>query len=137
MSGCSTVVDVTPPTDVDPATARICADFADALPDTLSGQESQKTDPESALTAAWGQPAIIARCGVERPTALEPSSQVTTVNGVDWFVEELTGGYLFTTYGRQAYVEVTVPDDYAPEVGPVTELSAAVADTVPKSQEQS
>jgi hypothetical protein len=137
MSGCSTVVDVAPPTDVDPATAQICVDFVGALPDTLSGQESQETDPESSLTAAWGEPAIIVRCGVQRPAALEPSSQLTTVNGVDWFAEELTGGYLFTTYGRQAYVEVTVPDDYAPEIGPVTELSAAVSDSVPKNQEPS
>jgi hypothetical protein len=137
MSGCSTVVDVTPPTDVDPATAAICADFGDGLPDALSGQERRDTDPASGFTAAWGEPAIIVRCGVERPAALEPSSQVTTVNGVDWFAEELTGGYLFTTYGRQAYVEVTVPDEYAPEIGPVTELSTAVADSVPTSQERS
>ena len=134
MSGCSTVIEVAPPVDVNPATAQICADFRDSLPDSLSGQGSQKTDPESPLTAAWGEPAIIVRCGVDRPAALEPSSQLTTVNDVDWFAEELTGGYLFTTYGRKAYVEVTVPNDYAPEIGPVTELSAAVADTVPKVQ---
>lgn len=132
-SGCSSVVGVIPPADVDPATAQVCADFVDALPDTVSGQASQETDPPSPLTAAWGDPVIVVRCGVERPAALEPSSQLTSVNGVDWFVEELTGGYLFTTYGRQAYVEVTVPNDYSPEIGAVTELSAAVAETVPKS----
>ncbi|MCZ3387847.1 MAG: DUF3515 domain-containing protein [Actinomycetia bacterium] len=135
-SGCSTVVEVTPPIDVDPVAAQICADFAGALPDTVAGQEGQKTDPASTLTAAWGDPAIVVRCGVERPAALEPSSQLTSVNRVDWFVEELTGGYLFTTYGRQAYVEVTVPDDWAPEIGAVTELSAAVAESVPKSSDR-
>lgn len=108
-------------------TQQICADLAAQLPDTLAGQNSRPTDPESVLTTAWGDPAIIVRCGVPRPEALEPTSQLTSVNGVDWFPEELTRGYLFTTYGRRVYVEVTVPDDYAPEIGPVTELSAAVA----------
>ena len=72
------------------------------------------------------------RCGVPRPTTLDATSQLVTVDGVDWFAEELTAGYLFTTTGRVAYVEVSVPDDYAPEIGPVTELSPAVADAVPK-----
>lgn len=130
-SGCSTAVEVTPPADVDPATVQTCAGLVGALPATVSGQDSQDTDPESSLSAAWGEPAIVLRCGVPRPAALEPSSQLATVNGVDWFVEELTGGYLFTTYGRQAYVEVSVPNDYAPEIGAVTELSAAVAEAVP------
>ena len=64
--------------------------------------------------------------------ALTASSELVGVNGVDWFAEELTSGYAFTTYGRAAYVEVMVPDDYSPEIGPVTELSGAVADTIPK-----
>lgn len=98
----------------------------------MSGQALRETGPESSLTAAWGDPAIVVRCGVPRPAALEPTSQLTSVNGVDWFAEELTGGYLFTTYGRQTYVEVSVPADYAPEIAPVTELTTAVAATIPK-----
>ena len=62
----------------------------------------------------------------------ETTSQLVNVNGVDWFAEELTEGYVFTTYGRQVFVEVTVPDDYEPEIGPVTELSPAVAEAVPE-----
>ena len=94
-------------------------------------QESRSTEPDSPSTAAWGDPAIVLRCGVPRPAALTRTAQLVSVNGVDWFAEELTGGYVFTTYGRQAYVEVTVPDDYAPEIGPVTELSSSVAEAVP------
>lgn len=129
-SGCSGALDVTPPADVEPAAAQVCADLVDVLPNTVAAQERRSTDPESLLTAAWGEPAIVLRCGVPRPAALTRSSQLVSVNGVDWFAEQLTEGYLFTTYGRQAYIEVTVPDDYAPEVGPVTELSAAVAEAV-------
>jgi hypothetical protein len=131
-SGCSAAIDVAPPADVEPASAQVCADLADSLPDTVSNQESRATEPESPLTAAWGDPAIVLRCGVPRPDALTRTSQLVSVNGVDWFAEELTEGYVFTTYGRQVFVEVTVPDDYDPEIGPVTELSSAVAETVPE-----
>ena len=62
-----------------------------------------------------------------------PSSQLIDVNGLEWFAEELTQGYLFTTYGLAANVEVTVPDDYAPEIGPVTELSTLVQAAIAKS----
>ena len=101
------------------------------LPQTVVGVTSRTTDPPSALTAAWGDPAITLRCGVPRPAGLQPTSQLISIDDVDWFAEELTAGYRFTTVGRAAYVEVTVPDDYKPEAAPVTELSAVVADSVP------
>ncbi len=110
----------------------VCADLASQLPDAVAGQTARATEPDSPLTAAWGKPAIVLRCGVPRPAALSSTSQLIGINGVDWFAEELTGGYLFTTYGRKVYVEVTVPDDYAPEAGPVTEISAAVTAAVPE-----
>ena len=102
-----------------------------ALPDELADESPRDTDPASDLTAAWGQPAITVRCGVEDPAALNPASELTLVGDVEWFAEELTEGYAFTTYERVANVEVTVPDDYAPEIGPVSELSPLVAESVP------
>ncbi|MDP9418498.1 MAG: DUF3515 domain-containing protein, partial [Actinomycetota bacterium] len=89
------------------------------------------TDPDSPYAAAWGDPSIVLRCGVARPAALRPESQVLTVNGVDWLAEEKESGYRFTTSGRAAFVEVVVPDDYAPEVDPLVDLAAPVKATVP------
>jgi hypothetical protein len=129
LAACSGPVSVEPP---DPPThSGSCADFMAGLPDELVGQTSRDTDPESALTAAWGDPAITVRCGVPPPDTLDVTSQLITANRVDWFPEELTEGYLFTTYGRVTVVEVTVPDDYTPEIGPATELSALVDETIP------
>lgn len=73
------------------------------------------------------------RCGVARPAALRRTSELAAVNGVDWFAEELTAGYLFTSTARVANVEVTVPDDYAPEVDPLVDLASAVQRAVPNS----
>jgi len=105
--------------------------WAAQLPDTLADQSPRETDPTGPLVAAYGDPPIVLRCGVDQPAALERTSQLVTVNGVDWFAEPLTNGYLFTTVGRVADVEVAVPSDYAPEANPLAELSAAIKQTLP------
>ncbi|KWX09858.1 hypothetical protein TR74_07120, partial [Carbonactinospora thermoautotrophica] len=92
----------------------------------------RRVTTDSPLVAAWGDPPIVLRCGVPVPAAYQPTSQVVTINGVDWFPEQLTRGYVFTTVGRVANVEVSVPDAYAPEVNPLVDLAGAVADKVPK-----
>lgn len=132
LTGCSGAVEVDVPTP-DPGTASVCAELAGALPETVADQDVRSTDPDDVLTAAWGDPAIVLRCGVPDPAALEPTSQVFSVDGVEWFPEELTAGYVFTTYGRTANVEVTVPDDYSPEAGPLVDLADAVQQNVPRT----
>lgn len=89
--------------------------------------------PESGLTAAWGGPAIVLRCGVPVPARLVPTSQLVIVNGVDWFSEQHPDGWTFTATGRQAYVEVVVPAEYAPEVNPLVDLTAPVKAADPRS----
>lgn len=83
-----------------------------AWPGTVSGHERVATAPESPSVAAWGDPAIIARCGLPAltPTTLE----CVTVNGVDWVVRELSDGTAATTYGTDPAIEVLVPRTYGP-----------------------
>ncbi|WBB64439.1 DUF3515 domain-containing protein [Streptomyces sp. WMMC500] len=115
-----------------------CRELADRLPGTVDGQERRETEPVSALTAGWGDPAVELRCGVPRPEVLTPGSEhynpttdAVSVNGVDWMYEDLDDGARFTTTQRTAFVEVTVPDAYAPEVNALTDLAEAVAAAVP------
>jgi len=62
---------------------------------------------------AWGDPPIIARCGL---AAIGPTTdQCLVVSGVDWVAHRLTDGVSFTTYGRSPAIEVLVPSAYAPE----------------------
>jgi len=130
LAACTATVDVTPP-GPSPDVAATCRDLAAQLPDVVAFQDSQPTEPDSELTSAWGDPAIVFRCGVDVPAALTATSQLITVDGVDWFPQELTAGYRFTTTGRTANVEVSVPDDYAPEAEALVDLAQAVGDTVP------
>ena len=75
--------------------------------------EDDITDNDLAdSAAAWGEPAIVARCGLAPPA---PTADLCIhVDGVDWISHRLSDGYAFTTYGRTPALEVLVPDRYAP-----------------------
>ena len=108
-----------------------------ALPRSVDGAE-RNGDVESRYTASWGDPAIELRCGVARPAKLtpgdeeyNPTAQAAEVNGVSWLIEEQPEGYRFTTTDRVAHVEVTVPEEHAPEIGALTDLAKAVRAEIP------
>jgi hypothetical protein len=108
-----------------------CTTMADRLPSRLLDHGRVATSPTSPAVAAWGEPAIIWRCGVTPPG---PTTQdCIAVNGIDWVVQPLDDGTGFVTYGRDPAVQVLVPDDYAPETFALTALSAAVG-TVPQNE---
>lgn len=122
VAGCAAPVAVEVPGDAVDA----CVQAAELLPTTVRGQERRETTPPSDLTAAWGDPPVVWRCGVGSPAALRPDSSLIEINGISWFAEELTGGYRFTTIGLQPDVELTVPKNYAPEAEVVVRLTPAL-----------
>ena len=84
-----------------------------AWPSAVAGEKSVATDPRSARTAAWGDPAVIASCGW--PALGPTTSECLDVDGVYWVAERLSDGAKFTTYGRDPAIVVLVPKAYAPE----------------------
>lgn len=119
LTSCAAPVAVTPVQTAAPQ----CAALVGALPERLSGQERREVRPESLATAAWGDPPVVLRCSVAPPASLQPDSALTRINGIDWFAEERSRGFVFTSVGRSPAVEVTVPDAYAPEGNILAELS--------------
>ncbi|WP_461030410.1 DUF3515 domain-containing protein [Streptomyces sparsus] len=116
-----------------------CRALHSRLPAKVEGRPRVERQPVSRYTAVWGEPAIELRCGVPRPKVLSPGSEhynptadAVEVNGVGWLLEKQSEGYRFTTTGRTAFVELTVPSAYAPEVGVLTELADAVLAAVPE-----
>ena len=91
--------------------------------------------PNSALTAAWGDPAVVLRCGVGKPATLRPTSETIEINGVRWFFHETQDAYVFTTYGRVAFVEVRIPKSVPREqaTAPLVDLARPVLNSVPAS----
>lgn len=136
IAGCSSTDDGAGPAPPGPSgkAAEACRKLHGELPQRVDGQERDKS-PGSAptYTAAWGDPPIELRCGVPRPEVLSPGGEhynptadAAEVNGVSWLLEQRADGYRFTTTDRVAYVEVTVPGAYAPEIGALTDFADAV-----------
>lgn len=104
-----------------------CKAAADAFPDTVS-QMTRIDGVAATSAAAWGDPAIIARCGVPAltPTAVE----CLEVDGVGWIPQALSDGTRFTTFGTDPALEVLIPKAYAPE-GLLLPAFTAAAKTLP------
>jgi hypothetical protein len=127
--------------------AGYCRELRDALPKRVDGEERRKVSPDSEFTAAWGDPAMVLRCGVPEPAVLRPESasydplaDTVGVNGVQWTVEAVDGGHRYTTFKRKARVEFRVPlrgktrDGRAVDsssVDPLLDLARAVKQAVP------
>ena len=121
-------VDVPVPT----AASRGCAGLADALPGELDGRERRDTEPESPRTAAWGDPAVVLRCGVPRPPGLT-GSEVVVVDGVGWVLAETPAAYVFTTSDLATYVQVRVPrtTPRTAATAPLVDLAGPVGSSLP------
>jgi len=88
----------------------VCASAA--WPAEVSGRTTVHTEPDSPSVAAWGDPAISARCGLD---PLGPTTdECVTVDGIDWVVRRLSDGSAAVTYGRDPAIEVLAPAEYGP-----------------------
>jgi hypothetical protein len=81
-------------------------------PAEIAGGERTTTSPEDPSAAAWGDPPVIARCGLPAPAPTTDSC--VDVDGVDWVVRQLTDGTAAVTYGREPALEVLVPEQHGP-----------------------
>jgi hypothetical protein len=99
-----------------------CAQVLSRLPVRLAGLAPRvvHTMPSSPFVVAWGEPAIVLRCGVPRPTRFTATSSLLDVNGVSFLPVRAGGQTAFTAIDRAVYVEVDVPTSYSqPPLGPL------------------
>ena len=106
--------------------AAACTDLVGALPERLVDQERREVDGEHG--AAWGDPAIVLRCGVDEPESFDELSTCQVVNDVAWYIpeEQVTGdpvAITMTTVGRRPGVEVALPEGYFPPAAAMAQLS--------------
>ena len=116
-----------------------CSRLVAALPQHVAGKERRDVTPAGALAGAWGDPAVVLHCGVPRPAALRPTSYCFEIDHVGWLATQhgkavsvtspVQGTLDFTTIGRSVYVEVSVPDAYAPQADALADVAGAVART--------
>jgi hypothetical protein len=109
----------------------VCQRVTDALPSTVGGEKERKTQPAAALGGAWGDPAIIAQCGVAVPKDFSKSAACTEANGVGWFVpdsqvNDQSADVVMATAGYRPVLQVTIPARYRPNG-----LAAAMVELAP------
>jgi hypothetical protein len=126
LSGCSGDDDAdlaTAPGGGSPA----CAGVVDRVPQKVLDRD--RSTPQAAGVAAWGDPPIVLQCGVD--VGGGPSSDpCLTVEGVDWLLDNADDAdrpASFVTYGRSPGVRVTVPGDREDAVNALVDLAAAVS----------
>jgi len=126
LGGCSSAVEIAPPPLSD---SDVCRAVASAWPAEV-GNHARREVSDTSAGAAYGDPPIIARCGVP---ALGPTTDdCIEVDGMGWVAQKLSDGTRFTTFGRDPAVEVLIPSDYAPEPLLLPAFTAA-ADKLPKN----
>lgn len=131
------------PQGVTGVSAQQCAALTKSLPEKLNGLKRRDVKPASALTAAWGSPAVTLRCGVPRPGVIDPASpqydptgarsEGMDVNGLCWVsVQNPDKSYQFTTVRQHTYVEVNVPAKYYGQESPLPALTRPVSAADPQ-----
>jgi hypothetical protein len=132
----TTVGDPLPVSSVDApdATGPACAALTAALPEQLGGlqrrQLVQGDDPQLAGVAAWGEPAVVLRCGLPTPQELTCSASIQQVDQVAWLPLAGSGATTYLAVDRSVRVALTIPDTET-NTGPWQQMSQIIAATLP------
>ncbi|MDQ1743564.1 MAG: hypothetical protein QOE23_1903 [Pseudonocardiales bacterium] len=104
-------VAVPAPPKPDAATQAACVKVFAQLPVQLGQLPPRRTDTDSSFVAAWGNPAVVLRCGVAKPAVFgtPDAAQLVEVNSVLWQPDPQRDRTVYTAVDRSVYLEVTVP----------------------------
>ncbi len=116
---------------------RYCARLAALLPASVVSQARRELIDSQPGVAAWGDPAIVLRCGLEDPaelTCASPLVQFTDASGrsVSWLRLADRSAVTYIAVDRPVRIAVTVPPGAG--IGPVQQLSEVVAAALPSRQ---
>lgn len=117
------------------AEGRYCAELMPELPDPLADQGRRKLIAPEPSVAAWGDPAIILRCGLPDPAELTCAASLTRFSSADGTAVEwlrLSEGSA-TTYlavDRPVRIAVTLPANG--DISPVQQLTEVIGRVLPE-----
>ncbi|WP_408896168.1 DUF3515 family protein [Nocardioides sp. R1-1] len=129
LAGCTGPVEVDVP-ELPDADRAACAAFAADLPDTLADEERVDIEPADAPAAAYGDPAIVVRCGVARPEGFDLTAACESADGVGYYIpdeqyDDQGLDLTLTAAGYRPRVEVSIPARYRPNAGPAAMAALA------------
>ena len=131
LGGCGSHLVTVKAYDVPQSARAGCAEVIAGLPDEVAGQK-QRTVVGSPYAAAWGDPAIVLRCGTRLPAGFTRTSQCQTVNGIDWYVpqsvsDDQGADVPLTLVHRSVVVSVLVPAKLRPPDAVLVDLGRVLA----------
>jgi hypothetical protein len=101
---------------VSPAVQRVCERLAADLPASIGDDLARRTtQPASPLVAAWGNPAVVLRCGVPVDPDFSAGDQVIEITRdgtVGWWANRKGDTAIWSTPRATVHVEVRIPSKY-------------------------
>jgi hypothetical protein len=126
------------PVQVPPVTPEAdanCPGLLGNLPLSLAGEESRRVQSASPFAYAWGDPAVVLVCGVDRPAGFVTTAALIQVNGVQWYVDDSDPDtVVWTAVDRPVYLQVSIPSSV--DSGPVAALGPIIGATLPARDPQ-
>jgi hypothetical protein len=121
------------PVEVPPVTPEAdasCPALMSTLPVELGGEASRRVQSDSPYAYAWGDPAVVLVCGVDRPAGFVVGVSAIQINGVQWYVDTSDPDTtVWTTVDRPVYVQISLPASV--DSAPVTALTPQIAQALP------
>jgi len=118
-----------------PETDAACPALMKTLPLELSGNESRRVKSDTPYAYAWGDPAIVLICGVDRPAGFVTGVATIQINGVQFYVDTSDPDTtVWTTVDRPVYVQISLPASV--DSAPVTALTPLIAAALPYQDPQ-
>jgi hypothetical protein len=100
------------------------------LPVELEGEESRRVQSDSPYAYAWGDPAVVLVCGVDRPAGYVVGVSAIQINGVQFYVDTSDPDTtVWTTVDRPVYVQISLPASV--DSAPVTSLTPLITAALP------
>lgn len=124
-----------PSIDAPGAAGRYCKELMTALPGTLGTAAKRPVVGDLAGTAAWGDPAIVMRCGLPTPAELTCASALTQVSnangeaGVQWLQLSNSGDTTYLAADRPVRIAITLPDGTG--TAAIQQMSAVISGIMP------
>lgn len=113
-----------------------CALVLAALPEELEGGElgalerRQLRAPIPVGAAGWGEPPVVLRCGLGRPSELTATSQLLTISGVQFLEIPSTGMSTWVAVDRSVYIAVALPPNSGS--GALQQIATVIKHTLPQ-----
>jgi hypothetical protein len=115
---------------VTPEADASCPALMKTLPLELSGEQSRRVKSDSPFAYAWGDPAVVLICGVDRPAGYVVGVSSIQINGVQFYVDTTDPDTtVWTTVDRPVYVQISLPSSV--DSAPVTALTPQIAQALP------